>query len=243
MRPLISVESSSTPAGKLKVSPALEPAFLFTGFRGLWMNTSGWSDKASRYFAFEVKRNPGDLKNHVQRILHHISRKDADQLYGAFVDLFRVLKGNGKELKIRLLDNAKPILQPWQKEQLLKAIHHQNSATQNLNSGYAVLSEGISNIQPLIEVGNPDSALDDLASSLSLEVSQASSHQPTDRQLQLEAIILSGSEDDRLHRELTEYYIESGDHDALMSTFSKIEISDPRLLDIWWTAHDKLNLD
>ncbi len=241
MRQLITPNSPSPTAWKARISPALEPAFHFTGFRGLWMNTSGWSDKASRYFAFEVKRNPGDLKNHVQRILHHISRKDSEQLYGAFIDLFRTLEGNGKDLKMRLLDNAKSILQPWQREQLLEAIHHGVASAPYLSSDHSILSEGMSNIRPLIEVISCSPTEDHPATTTVLKISHTSSQPSTARQRELEKAILEGSTDYQLHKELTKHYIESGDHDAFMYIFSRIEIQDHRLLDLWWEVHDKLS--
>lgn len=235
---LISAKSlTSATKGKFKISSTLEPAFLYSGFSGLWRNTSGWSDKASRYFAFEVKRNPEDLKKHVQRILHHISRKDSEQLYGAMIDLIIVLKGNGTALKRRLLENAKYSLQPWQTENLHKAMHCRSLSMAKLTSIHAILDNSVNNVQPLI---TPLSSKDNI-NTLSSEGSfQSLKQTPTDEQFKLEIAIIDGSKDYLLHKELTDFYMETGDHDAFIATFSKIEIQEQPLLDLWWAAHDHL---
>jgi hypothetical protein len=156
-RPLISLQPHAAEATRGDNHAAeVETAFLIPGLRALWLNTAGWSNKATSYYAFEVKRDPKNLKTHVQRILHHISLNDSAQLSGALTDLFIVSTDKCQALKKRLLEYSRAVLGENQ-YQIFKNICSQDICQaislkeHNPDSRYSVLLEGSYELRPLIE--------------------------------------------------------------------------------------------
>ncbi len=238
MKPLITTDNLRSQGYAPLVGAALEPVFQLSGYRGLWMNASGWSSKATRYYAYEVKRNPHRLKHHVQRILHHLSRNDPDQLFGAMIDLFIVLGQHGKALKKRLLQNARNTLRPRQYEQLQLCLQNKRLPQNLPGSSYSVLSYGVVGFKPLIEPANPAAA--DNNRRRAATANDNDHLQSAQKQQQLEKRVLAGSKDLSLHRSLTALYQNNLDYAAFLDTFSKIEIDEQRLLDLWWATHEYL---
>ena len=63
-----------------------------------------------RFFSHSLRRNPANLKLHVQRIFFAIQHEDSIYLAGSLHDLFYVLKDAGKNLRLRLLKASAPYL-------------------------------------------------------------------------------------------------------------------------------------
>lgn len=238
MKLLITIGKNNPQGYSRIINAPMEPAFQLSGFQGLWMNTAGWSNKATRYYAFEVKRFPSKLKNHVQRILHHLSRNDPDQLFGAMIDLFIVLGKHGQALKKRLLQNTRNTLQTWQYEQLHQCLQNSRLIQNFPPCGCSVLSGGAYDFQPLIEIVHPAS----LKESQSIVITEESDtyQQSVKEQQQLENLVLGGSKDFSLHEAITSLYQSNNDYTAFLDIFSSIEIEEQRLLDLWWATHEYL---
>jgi hypothetical protein len=62
------------------------------------------------YTSRSVSAVPKQLRTHIRRIYFAIRRGDKTRLTGAIVDLFLVLKGKGKALVNRVIDQAEPLL-------------------------------------------------------------------------------------------------------------------------------------
>lgn len=63
------------------------------------------------YFERCIAARPTYLRNHIRRTYLAIGCADAELLWGALVDLALVLRGRGRQLLMRLLDQATPLLQ------------------------------------------------------------------------------------------------------------------------------------
>jgi hypothetical protein len=101
------VESSTSTTVKHIVEPCLLPqqSQLLPFFPVV-----GWSSILSRHLSKRVRRNPRDLRAHVQRILLYISENDADSIYAALIDFFLILGNRGLNIRKNLLNKALPIL-------------------------------------------------------------------------------------------------------------------------------------
>ncbi|MES9994226.1 MAG: hypothetical protein ABW098_19935 [Candidatus Thiodiazotropha sp.] len=81
---------------------------------------SDWSNSFSQYLVKRVRRNPRDLRAHVQRTLLYLSRRDTESIYAALIDLFLILRNRGWHIRNNLLTQAMPILQEEQYQFLKK---------------------------------------------------------------------------------------------------------------------------
>jgi hypothetical protein len=90
------------------IEPSLlpQPSQLLPSF----LNTE-WHSTFSQYLAKRVKRNPRDLRAHVQRTLLYLSRRDSEAIYAALIDLFLILGNRGSHIRNNLLRQAMPFLQ------------------------------------------------------------------------------------------------------------------------------------
>jgi hypothetical protein len=73
----------------------------------------------SKYLINKVRRNPRDLRAHVQRTFLLLAKGDIEALYGALIDLFIILGDRGIELRKNLVTRSKPILKNHQYEFLM----------------------------------------------------------------------------------------------------------------------------
>ncbi|MEJ2620377.1 MAG: hypothetical protein P8163_08980 [Candidatus Thiodiazotropha sp.] len=73
----------------------------------------------SKYLTKKVRRNPRDLRSHVQRTFLLLAKGDIEALYGALIDLFIILGDRGIELRKNLVARSKPILTHQQYEFLM----------------------------------------------------------------------------------------------------------------------------
>jgi hypothetical protein len=69
-----------------------------------------WNNTFSQFLVKRVRRNPRDLRAHVQRVLLYISKSDTDAVYAALIDLFLILGKNGSHIRKNLLNKAMLLL-------------------------------------------------------------------------------------------------------------------------------------
>ncbi len=162
---LVSLITDSGSASPDSEARSIEAAFRIPGFRGLRLDTRNWNQQASSFFAFRSARTPKNLLNHVQRIIHHIQQKNPEDVYGALLDLFIVLENHGPALRARMLEYARPLLQPAQYDSLHKLLDGNTPARESLPSAHrSMLSNGFSGTFRLVEKLN-DGAESDRADS------------------------------------------------------------------------------
>lgn len=74
----------------------------------------GWSNTFTQYLVKRVRRNPRDLRAHVQRTLLYLSKRDSEAVYAALIDLFLILGNRGTDIRKNLLNQAEPLLKKEQ---------------------------------------------------------------------------------------------------------------------------------
>lgn len=67
-------------------------------------------DLGLNYTSRYVSAAPKHLRTHIRRIYFAIRRGDCPRLVGAIIDLFLVLRGRGRSLVNRIIDQAEPLL-------------------------------------------------------------------------------------------------------------------------------------
>ncbi|MBS98534.1 MAG: hypothetical protein CMI01_07640 [Oceanospirillaceae bacterium] len=65
-----------------------------------------------RYLQRRVAARPKQLRNHIRRVYLSIQSREAGHLTGALVDLMLVLRGKGRHLIKRMLEQSEPLLTP-----------------------------------------------------------------------------------------------------------------------------------
>ncbi|MCG8038593.1 MAG: hypothetical protein JAZ19_16325 [Candidatus Thiodiazotropha taylori] len=97
----------------------------------------------SRYLVKRIRRDPRDLRAHVQRTIFFLAKGDAEALYGALIDLFLVLGNLGIEIRRNLLERSESLLTQEQHEFLSAhleiGLQHNNSSA---NTAFSSLSKG-----------------------------------------------------------------------------------------------------
>lgn len=93
-----------------KVAACVEPEFLVSHPNDLQLGLLKKGPETAQYIDYQVIRRPTILSNHVKRILLYVNLADADKLYGGLIDLFIVLDGRGENLRHRMLQVAKSVL-------------------------------------------------------------------------------------------------------------------------------------
>jgi hypothetical protein len=119
-----------------------------------------WSNIFSRHLAKKVRRNPRDLRAHVQRILVYISENDSDSIYAALVDLFLILGDRGLHIRKNLLNKALPFLDRDKSHFLMSHIECglDTSATLPPNT-YSSLSSGHTGTTFIVKCNNTNPVL------------------------------------------------------------------------------------
>ncbi|MCU7829283.1 MAG: hypothetical protein KZQ85_09470 [Candidatus Thiodiazotropha sp. (ex Myrtea sp. 'scaly one' KF741663)] len=123
------------------VEPSLlpQPSQLLPSFP-----VSGWQDTFSQYLIKRVRRNPRDLRAHVQRTLMYLSQRDPKALYAALIDLFLILGDRGREIRENLLRQARRQLTEEQYQFLMSRIETGLSTQEPLPPNtYSSLSKGL----------------------------------------------------------------------------------------------------
>jgi hypothetical protein len=102
-----------------------------------------WSNTFSQYLVKRVRRNPRDLRAHVQRTLLCLSKHDSDAIYAALIDLFLILGNRGFRIRTNLLKKALPFLQTNQFQFLVKHLKSGLNTNEPLPPNtYSSLSRG-----------------------------------------------------------------------------------------------------
>ncbi len=212
----------------------IEPLFRIADASELAFDTTGWECKAADFMTFRVARLPGDLRNHVQRILHQIDRGDAEGTYGALLDLSIVLKDRGYPLRQRMLDAARSVLNPgcyrYLRRRLEKGITELDPTPPSETS---VLSRAHQGRQTIVtKIGDnraPEASPLDLARS-HIEYGQLDAARSV-----LEREVLTGSLEQASHEDLIEIYIRTGDKANFLATQRQLnyEYNASPVLSLW----------
>ncbi|MEJ2610548.1 MAG: hypothetical protein P8179_10780 [Candidatus Thiodiazotropha sp.] len=123
-----------------------------------------WSNSFSQYLAKRVRRNPRDLRAHVQRTLLHLSKQDSEAIYAALIDLFLILGNRGLHLRKNLLTQATPFLKKEQVEFLMRCMERGLDTDTPLPSNtFSSLSKGLSGTTHIVSLkttahSHPDTA-------------------------------------------------------------------------------------
>lgn len=116
-----------------------EPEFLVSDRANLQVSPENVSSATAQYFDYQVLRSPHVLNNHVRRIYLYSALSDAENLYGALVDLLIVLNGRGASLRERMLQSARPILNKACYDRLIECDNTAESKVSELPSSKACL--------------------------------------------------------------------------------------------------------
>ena len=101
-RNVIALRDSWTVNGDLKT----EPHFYLSDNRSLYLDMQLVDSSWLNYLNYQIRRTPCQLQNHVRKIFI-LSHSEPDHCFPALLDLFRVLKGGGRNLKLRMLKLVK----------------------------------------------------------------------------------------------------------------------------------------
>lgn len=128
-----------------------DAAFRIPGNTQLKLKVHEWCDIALEYLDHAISRTQNDLRSHVQRVYLYMSKKDADAVYGALVDLFIILKESGRPLRKRMLEASRSILGEERYRFLLRHLDAGIRATDAVPaSRTSLLSKGLSGTNQLV---------------------------------------------------------------------------------------------
>jgi len=88
----------------------LEPSFRPINIFQQKFSPGVWGERVADHLAYRIAHRKGDLEAHVYRIILYYQLRESDAVYGALVDLFIVLNGQGTELRRRLLTSTSSVL-------------------------------------------------------------------------------------------------------------------------------------
>lgn len=101
-------------------------------------------DDVAHQMARRVAGDPADARLHVARVNHHLLHREADELYGALVDLFLAFGPAGAGLRARLLDGARQLIGHPRAAMLDRAVANGlTPATPMPPSRHSMLSAGV----------------------------------------------------------------------------------------------------
>ena len=101
-----------------------EPAFAASGGRLMPRVPPSQVPAFCDYYAFRILRRPGDLSAHLARVLLLAGTGGSTALYGAILDLFRVLGGRGLPLREDVLRRCSPMLDEAARQHLEYFLSH-----------------------------------------------------------------------------------------------------------------------
>ncbi len=106
-------------------------------------------DLGLNYTSRYVSAVPKHLRSHIRRIYFAIRRGEKSRLVGAIIDLFLVLRGRGKGLVNRIIDQAEPVLDKKMLSDLRKFADTSDFRfITNLPLHYSVLVNGSLSVSP-----------------------------------------------------------------------------------------------
>ncbi len=215
--------------------------FFLQGHSLTRFSASAGPEILAAHLAHCVTRNPGDLTSHVRRIFLCLKLDDAEQLFGALIDLFITLNGKGNALRSRLLKMLRDHLTEAQYAALQDGHMERMEFTEYISwPRFSRLYQPRLKEQELVaqvtgEKGERHS--DILAQARDLincgEIEAA-------RHL-MEGAVLRGKTTIVLHEELLNLYRHTRNHKALLTMWTQLEHLSPHLQGLWKEAHDYLN--
>lgn len=213
---------------------AVEPVFRIADATDLSLDTQGWDQAAGDFMSYRVARIPGDLRNHVQRINHSIAAGDPENVYGAVLDLFIVLKDKGQPLRSRILHTAQPLLPKFCYTHLLRRLKKGISEQDTVPpSDVSVLSRGHLGLHEVVTKSGTSrtrniSPLEEARSHM--EYGQLDAARSV-----LESAVLTGSLEEAVHEDLIEIYIRTDDKPGFLKTQRQLnfEGSSSSVLALW----------
>jgi hypothetical protein len=121
--------------------------------------TMQWYNQYSKYLVKKVRRNPRDLRSHVQRTIFFLAKGDAEALYGALIDLFVILGNRGIEIRRNLLTRSKQLLEPQQYEFLTTHLEDGLDTNKPLPINmFSSLTKGQSGTSTIVRQKNSDAS-------------------------------------------------------------------------------------
>lgn len=96
-----------------------------------------------RYLQRRVAARPIQLRNHIRRVYLAIQSREVAHLTGALIDLLIILKGKGRYLVERMLEQSRPLLKPEHHQLMRKVCDTGNTdKLRAIPQGESVLSNG-----------------------------------------------------------------------------------------------------
>lgn len=129
----------------------IDPPFAIPSLKELRLSV-GNSDKDTReYLCHRIVRNPKDLRNQVRRIVLEYDMGRSEGLYGALLDLFIAMDGQGQALCKRMLEGSKYILKPSHYKLLADCLYNGLNVKELPVELDCVLGEGLIGNRELIK--------------------------------------------------------------------------------------------
>ncbi len=219
-------------AEQKSASELLEPAFYLPECRSLQIDGEKWGNKAADFLARGVARTPLNLVAQIQRLNLSLAKRDAEETYGALLDLFITLGEKGLLIRRRMLLRAKPLLSNEQFQALALRLDTGVSATDPMPpSASSVLSKGLTGIRQLVvriddEDGKPRDPLDEAIEYL--EYSQIDKAREV-----LEKAVLADPSRKELQHNLLAIYRASNDQENFVAMRNKLRKLETPVLDEW----------
>lgn len=134
------IVSNSSQSEQIPLAMLPSTLFRLAGERSLRFPESLRTRETADFLAHLVKREPGNLRIHSQRILLNLERLECEPLFGALLDMFSVLGQKGLDLRRRMLISAKSVLDKNHFEFLASTLEPGLAAWANIpEAPYAVL--------------------------------------------------------------------------------------------------------
>ena len=219
-----------------------EPQFWADGYRRTRFHPLPDGHNLAVFLAHRVKRDPGDLKVHLQRIGLHLEQADEEALYGALLDLFLVLGRNGQALRKRMLHQAIGRL----------TLEHSVSLREHLEPGlhpgdlvlpgrFSILSTGLTG--DCVVITRNEKKNQRTREFLEEVRDLIDSGQITEAQSALEEALLEDPGNTQLSAELLDLYAHTRDSSGFLSMLERLKKRDPELAKTWEAMTDLFSID
>ncbi len=199
-------------------------------------------NRFSTYLIKKVRRNPRDLRAHVQRTLLYLSMGDSDAIYAALIDLFLILGNRGLHIRKNLLRQALPSLKEKQVRFLL--VHLSRGLDSNISlpkNTVSSLSIGRSGLTQIVRRTASDSGDSD-ASPLEQAVEILKQNDWLTAMVILENALHHDPGDEAVCRELLSLYRQQQTREAFYKTYMGL-IGRSLALPELWLDTEKFFLD
>lgn len=192
------------------------------------------------FFIHQVSKKPTNLLSHLQRIYFCYHENLSEQLYASLLDFLLVLKGNGREISLRVFHGSKSRLSPKYRNELSRLFKGERDCVEDLEvSRYSLLGKGLIGssdiITRTIEV-NPSEELDELKLARDyIEYSQLEEARSV-----LEKAIKENRDNQEMHEELLSLYLSTEDVVNFQKMYAYVKQHDNFMLKMWKTFHTSM---